>query len=186
MSVRQGSASFTIAIGAIAALIVGAIVLTFMFFPIISAFFDAAFWGSLETTQGVRGSQRPSRGSGWSGRCHPGLDPLVVWITTRQYHERSCTHHPDHLRDGRRARRRDHRHLRLHRPRAVLAGVRLATGESGLGAPWARTRSRSPSRASSGSSSPSSSGWCTRRSGRIADSSTGNRNCPFSLSTPMF
>ncbi len=54
MSVRQGSASFTIAIGAIAALIVGAIVLTFMFFPIISAFFDAAFWGSLETTPGVR------------------------------------------------------------------------------------------------------------------------------------
>jgi len=84
MSVRQGSASFTVAIGAIAALVVGAIVLTFVHFPIISAFFDAAFWGSAETTQGVR-LQTTIEGV-WL------VWPVVilisilsyVWITTRQ------------------------------------------------------------------------------------------------------
>lgn len=50
---RQGSASFTIVIGSMAALITGAIVLTFMFYPIIHSFRNAAFWTS-STAHGAR------------------------------------------------------------------------------------------------------------------------------------
>lgn len=53
MSTRQGSASYTIVIGAIAALIVGALLLTLLFYPIFNAFTGAGFW-SAETTAGAR------------------------------------------------------------------------------------------------------------------------------------
>lgn len=48
----QGSASYTIVIGAIAAIIVGAIVLTMLFYPIVVALMGAAFWSS-QTSQGA-------------------------------------------------------------------------------------------------------------------------------------
>lgn len=50
---RQGSASYTIVLGAMSALLVGAIVLTMLFYPIVTAFMDAAFF-SAETTAGAR------------------------------------------------------------------------------------------------------------------------------------
>lgn len=43
---QQGSASYTLVIGVMAALIVGAIVLTMMFYPIMDAFMDSAFFDS--------------------------------------------------------------------------------------------------------------------------------------------
>jgi len=48
---RQGSASYTIVIGGLTALVVGAMVLTFMIYPIVNSFMDAAFW-SLDTVPG--------------------------------------------------------------------------------------------------------------------------------------
>ena len=49
---RQGSASYTIVLGALAALVVGGLVLTFMFYPIVSAFMAADVW-STQTTAGA-------------------------------------------------------------------------------------------------------------------------------------
>lgn len=49
----QGSASYTIVIGGVTAIIVGGMVLTLAFYPIATAFMDAAFWGA-ETTHGSR------------------------------------------------------------------------------------------------------------------------------------
>lgn len=80
---RQGSASFTIVIGALAALIVGAIVLTFAFFPIANGFFDAAFWNA-ETAHGARVTTYI--GGMW--RFWPAIILLAIlayiWVETRQ------------------------------------------------------------------------------------------------------
>lgn len=53
MSARQGSASFTIVIGGLSALLVGAMLLSFAFYPIVGGFMNAAFWDS-QTTAGSR------------------------------------------------------------------------------------------------------------------------------------
>lgn len=50
---RQGSAAWTIAIAGLMALIVGAILLTFVVFPVYNGFTEAAFW-SAETAEGAR------------------------------------------------------------------------------------------------------------------------------------
>jgi len=50
---RQGSSSFTIVLGALAALIVGALILTFLVYPIFNSFTTAAFW-SADTAGGAR------------------------------------------------------------------------------------------------------------------------------------
>lgn len=83
MSTRQGSASYTIVIGGIAALIVGAVMLTLVFYPVVTALLDAAFW-SAETTHGVRVNTY-TRGFFvfWGGI---NLIALLawIWIRTRQ------------------------------------------------------------------------------------------------------
>lgn len=54
MSVRpsQGSASFTIVLGAVTAVVVGGFLLTFVVYPVVNAFTGAAFWGA-STTPGA-------------------------------------------------------------------------------------------------------------------------------------
>jgi len=49
---RQGSASFTIVIGAMAAVLVGAFMLTFVMYPMYDAFTNSAIW-SAETSAGA-------------------------------------------------------------------------------------------------------------------------------------
>lgn len=53
MATRQGSASFTIVIAGVVSLIVGAMLLTFVLYPVMNAFIGAPFW-SAETTAGSR------------------------------------------------------------------------------------------------------------------------------------
>lgn len=53
MSTRQGSASFTIVIAGVAAIVVGGMLLTFVLYPIMNAFIGAPFW-SAETAAGSR------------------------------------------------------------------------------------------------------------------------------------
>ena len=50
---RQGSASYTIAIGAMTAIIIGAIVLTIFLYPIINAFRGSGLWNA-DTAAGNR------------------------------------------------------------------------------------------------------------------------------------
>lgn len=80
---RQGSASFTIVIGSLTAMIVGAIVLTMMFYPIINAFMDAAFWN----TNSVAGNRVTTYTGGvwvfWGAIVMLAI-LSYVWIQTRQ------------------------------------------------------------------------------------------------------
>lgn len=52
MSTRQGSASYTIVIGALTGLFVGALMLTFVMFPLFNAFSEAPFFNA-ETADGA-------------------------------------------------------------------------------------------------------------------------------------
>jgi len=52
MSTRQGSASYTIVIGALAAVIIGAFVLTFALYPYYNAVTGSAIW-SADTSAGA-------------------------------------------------------------------------------------------------------------------------------------
>lgn len=53
MSVReQGSSSYTIVIAGVTAMLVGAIMLTFVIFPMVNGFRGSALW-SAETTEGA-------------------------------------------------------------------------------------------------------------------------------------
>lgn len=83
MSTRQGSASFTIVIAGLTALIVGAMLLTFLFYPIISAFMGAGFW-SAETAAGARVTTYVGgMWQFWGGIILLALLSFV-WIRTRQ------------------------------------------------------------------------------------------------------
>lgn len=53
MAARQGSASFTIVLAGVTALVTWGILLTFLMYPIVNAFLDAAFWNA-ETVAGSR------------------------------------------------------------------------------------------------------------------------------------
>lgn len=53
MSARQGSASFTIVIAGLTALVVGAMLLTFVLYPYMNAFVGSGFWNA-DTTAGLR------------------------------------------------------------------------------------------------------------------------------------
>ncbi len=81
---RQGSASFTIVLGGLTALVVGAIMLTFVLFPIRNAFVDAAFWGSASTAPG----QRITTTVGGLWVFWPAIILIAItiwiWVTTRQ------------------------------------------------------------------------------------------------------
>lgn len=83
MSTRQGSSSYTIVIGALAALLIGGIVLTFIVYPIFNAFTNSAFWGA-ETADGARLVM--FIGGAWEFWGGIVLIALLayVWITTRQ------------------------------------------------------------------------------------------------------
>lgn len=54
MSARpsQGSASFTIVLGAVTSVLVGGLLLTFVVYPVVNSFTTAGFWGA-ETTPGA-------------------------------------------------------------------------------------------------------------------------------------
>jgi len=80
---RQGSASFTIVIGALAALITGAIMLTFLFYPIITAMTEAAFW-SADTVQGSRVASTTQGVWEFWGAIILLAILSFVWISTRQ------------------------------------------------------------------------------------------------------
>lgn len=55
MSTRQqGSASFTIVLGALTALLVGAMVLTFIFYPVVTPMLSSPLFGTMSTDAGVR------------------------------------------------------------------------------------------------------------------------------------
>jgi len=51
---RQGSASFTIVIAGMTALVVGAMVLTFVFYPIATALLNSPLFDLMATTAGTR------------------------------------------------------------------------------------------------------------------------------------
>lgn len=56
MSVRrqQGSASFVLVLGGLTALLVGAMVLTFLFYPVVTAMLESALFAPMSTTGGAR------------------------------------------------------------------------------------------------------------------------------------
>lgn len=80
---RQGSSSFTIVIGAMAALIIGALMLTFLFFPIFNGFTSSAFW-SADTSDGAR-LLMFTKGlwEFWGGIILLAL-VAFIWVRTRQ------------------------------------------------------------------------------------------------------
>lgn len=80
---QQGSASFTIVIAGLAALVIGALLLTTMFYPIFNTFTDAAFWSS----DSVAGSRVVTYTQGLWAMW--GLVILIaitafIWVETRQ------------------------------------------------------------------------------------------------------
>lgn len=83
MSARQGSASFTIVLGSMAALLVGGIMLTFFVYPIVNGFTNAAFWDAST----VAGSRLLTVTSGlWTFWGAIILMAILsfVWVKTRQ------------------------------------------------------------------------------------------------------
>lgn len=83
MSTRQGSASYTIVIGGVTAVLIGALMLTFVLFPFYNAFSDAPFMQA-DTAAGVMvvdytlGMWRF-----WGGVLLLGLLSWI-WVVTRQ------------------------------------------------------------------------------------------------------
>ncbi len=81
---RQGSASYTIVIGGLTALVVGAMVLTFMIYPIVNSFMDAAFW-SLDTVPGNWITTFCRRHLDFSGVAIVLIAiTIYIWVRTRQ------------------------------------------------------------------------------------------------------
>jgi len=80
---RQGSASYTVVIGALTALLVGAMMLTFVVFPVYNAFTASGMWAA-ETTAGVR--VLTYVGGIWQFWPAILLFALVsfIWVRTRQ------------------------------------------------------------------------------------------------------
>lgn len=83
MSARQGSASFTIVLGALTAIVVSAIILTFVFYPIVTAFMGSAMW-SAETAAGS--TILTYTGGLWEFWAAILLMAILsfVWVRTRQ------------------------------------------------------------------------------------------------------
>ncbi len=81
---RQGSASFTLVIGGLTMLLVGAIALTFFVYPIINGFLGSAFWGTAETAAGSRVQTFVKGAWIFSGGFMLVSIVLYIWINTRQ------------------------------------------------------------------------------------------------------
>ena len=83
MSTTQGSASYTIVIGAITATLVGGMLLTFVMFPVFNAFTASSLW-SMDTSAGA-GLLTYVAGiwEFWGGIIAIAI-LLWLWIRTRQ------------------------------------------------------------------------------------------------------
>lgn len=83
MSTRQGSASYGIVIAGVMAVVTGALVLTFVTYPMLTAFRGASFW-SADTAGGAR--VLTYVGGMWEFTGGFMLIALLafIWITTRQ------------------------------------------------------------------------------------------------------
>lgn len=83
MSTRQGSASYGIVIAGVMAVVIGAIMLSFVTYPLLTAFRGASFWAA-ETADGAR--VLTYVGGVWEFTGGFLLIGLVsyIWITTRQ------------------------------------------------------------------------------------------------------
>jgi len=81
---RQGSASFTIVIAGLTALIIGAMVLTFVFYPIVTPMLESPLFGTMTTTSGVRVTTYV-RGLWvfWGAIILIGITSFI-WVRTRQ------------------------------------------------------------------------------------------------------
>lgn len=80
---RQGSASFTIVIAGLTLFVVGAILLTFVVYPVYNGFTNAAFW-SASTAPGVRVTTYVAGvWEFWGAILLIGLLSFV-WVQTRQ------------------------------------------------------------------------------------------------------
>lgn len=80
---RQGSASFTVVIGGLTAIVTGAIVLTFFVYPISDAFMNSALWSS-ETVHGARVTTYVGGFWAFWGAIIMIAILAYIWITTRQ------------------------------------------------------------------------------------------------------
>ncbi len=80
---QQGSASYTIVIAGVLALIVGAITLTFAFYPMVNTFMDSAIW----TADSAAGSRFLKYMGGiwmfWGAIILTAII-MFVWVRTRQ------------------------------------------------------------------------------------------------------
>lgn len=83
MAARQGSASFTIVIAGVTAIIVGGMLLTFVLYPFMNAFVGSGLWNA-ETTAGLR-VMRFTRGL-WTFWGAIMLIAVLsyIWVETRQ------------------------------------------------------------------------------------------------------
>jgi hypothetical protein len=80
---RQGSASFVIVLGAVAMFLVGGFILTFVLYPIINTFTNAAFWTS-ETIAGARVTTNVAGMWEFWGAILLLALLSFVWVKTRQ------------------------------------------------------------------------------------------------------
>ena len=83
MSTQQGSSSFTLAIGIIAAVITGAFMLTFTLFPLANAFMGSALWSSETSTAADLLGWLSGIWEFWGGIIAIAI-LMFVWIRTRQ------------------------------------------------------------------------------------------------------
>lgn len=80
---RQGSASFTIAIGSLTALVAGAMILTLFFYPVAGAMMDAAFWEA-DTAQGATLITYVDAALVFTGGIMLIALLAYIWVSTRQ------------------------------------------------------------------------------------------------------
>jgi hypothetical protein len=84
MSARRGSAAFTIVLGGMTALVVGGMVITFVFHPVATALLNSPFFGMMTTSDGVRVTTYVE--GAWI--FTPGIILIAIlshiWVHTRQ------------------------------------------------------------------------------------------------------
>lgn len=83
MSTRQGSSSFVLAIGVIAAVLSGAFALTFILFPLYNAFTGSTLWSAETSTGADLLSYVAGIWEFWGGIVAIAI-LIFVWVRTRQ------------------------------------------------------------------------------------------------------